>query len=90
MTEEEWDDESHNFTIRESYEVARIVDMLLETDQCLRIKAAAMFAVVMADNQGLFKTGRRLNNFHCAVEAFRDRVKKVYIEERRHVEQNEN
>ena len=41
MTKEEWDDESHNFTIRESYEVARIVDMLLETDQCLRIKAAA-------------------------------------------------
>lgn len=83
MDPDHLDDDAHNFTIQKSFEVARIIDRLLKEDECLRLKAAAMFSLVMADRLGHFKTGRRLNNFHDVVEKLRDNVKEIYKEEYR-------
>lgn len=81
MNDDQLDDEAHNFTVKKTYEVAQVLEKLLSQDECLRIKVAACFAVVMADTYGLFKTQRRLNNFHDTTEKLREEVKKVYKEE---------
>ena len=83
MDPDHLDDDAHNFTLHKSFEVARIIDSLLAQDECLRIKVAAMFAVVMADSCGLFRTQLRLNNFHDVTEKLRERVKTAYKEEYR-------
>lgn len=81
MNEDQLDDDAHNFTIKKTYEVAQVLEALLAKDECLRVKVASMFAVVMADNYGLFRTQRRLNIFHDVTEKLREEVIKVYREE---------
>jgi succinate dehydrogenase/fumarate reductase flavoprotein subunit len=80
MDNDQLDDDAHNFTIKKTYEVAQVLEALLAKDECLRIKVASMFAVVMADNFGIFRTQLRLNNFHDVTEKLREEVKKVYKE----------
>ncbi|NDG18628.1 MAG: hypothetical protein EB117_10205 [Betaproteobacteria bacterium] len=80
MDPDHLDDDAHNFTLKKSYDVAQIIESLLAQDECLRIKVAAMFAVVMADSCALFRTQLRLNNFHDVTEKLRERVKAVYKE----------
>lgn len=75
-------DEAHDFTLRKPLEVARIVDKLIETDDALRAKVAAMFAIVLADSLGTFKTERRLNHFQYTSEVVRDQVKTFYVTEK--------
>lgn len=81
VSTDELDDLAHNFTIEKTYEVAQILEKLLGKDECLRIKVASMFAVVMSDRYGMFKTHRRLNNFQDTTEKLREEVMKVYKED---------